>query len=98
MAAGLGVFGRERGGAAHIRHVERYAALVDMLEDPILAPLFDRQRPSPAIDFAHCPDVPERISKKARPFRRMLAWIRAFDAKHSDKLLAVFLFAFAAEI
>src|SRR6516164_10409137 len=95
---GDGILGYERRGAAHVGHVEDRASSVDMLERPELLPLFERQRPGPAIDLAHRLDILARVGEKALPFHRMLARTRAFDAEQSDQLLAVFLLAGAAEI
>src|SRR5262249_4819757 len=87
----------QSGSASHEGHVERYAAPVDMLERPILLPLFPRQRPGPAIDFAHRLDILARIGKKALPFFRIVAGVCALDTKQFDQLLAVCLLALAAE-
>ena len=96
-ADGDGVLGRQGGGAAHERHVDRHAAPIDVLERPILLPLLARQRPRPAIDVAHRLDVLARVGEKALPFFGMLAGRRALDAEQPDQLLAVLLLARAAE-
>jgi len=57
-----------------------------------------RQRARFAIHIAHRLDILTRISEKALPLRRTFAWVRAFDAEHSDQRFAIFLFAGAAEI
>ena len=75
----------------------RHAAPVDVLERPVLLPFLARQRPRPAVDIAHRLDILARIGEKALPFLGMLAGRRALDAKQPDQLLAVFLFALAAE-
>src|SRR6516225_7653768 len=97
-ADGASILGRERYGVAHIGHIKRHASSIDVLECPILAPLFDRQRSGPAISLTHRADVLARIGEKALPLRRVLARARALDAEELDQLLAVFLLAGAAEI
>src|SRR6516162_58944 len=97
-ADGNGIFSCKRSGAAHVGHIERHAAPVDMLERPELLPLFERLRPGPAIDLAHRRDILARIGEKLLPLCRILAWVRAFDAEQPDQLLAIFLLAGAPEI
>ena len=92
-----GVFGRQGGSAANERQVDFDAASIDVFERPILLPLLARQRSRPAIDLAHRLDVLTRIGEKALPLLGMLAGRGALDAEQLDKLLAVLLFARAAE-
>ena len=62
-----GVLGRQRGGAAHERHVDRHASPIDVFERPVLPPFRARQRPRPAIDLAHRLDILARVAEKALP-------------------------------